>query len=64
MGKMPPGLLRGNDWEDSMLRLFARALLAWLVLTAPLAAQDWPTKTVRFIVPFGRRRDAGHRSRG
>ena len=36
-----------------MLRLFARALFAWLVLTAPLAAQDWPTKTVRFIVPFG-----------
>ena len=46
-----------------MLRLFAQALLAWLMLAAPLAAQDWPTKTVRFIVPFGpaRRRT---RSRG
>jgi len=36
-----------------MLRLFAQALLALLMLSAPAAAQDWPTKTVRFIVPFG-----------
>jgi tripartite-type tricarboxylate transporter receptor subunit TctC len=54
MGKMPPGCaLRGNIGRIRMVRLFAQALLAWLMLSAPLAAQDWPTKTVRFIVPFG-----------
>jgi tripartite-type tricarboxylate transporter receptor subunit TctC len=35
-----------------MLRLLAQALLL-CALTAPAAAQDWPTKTVRFVVPFG-----------
>lgn len=34
-----------------MIRLFALALLA--LSTLPAAAQDWPTKTVRIIVPFG-----------
>ena len=34
-----------------MIRLFALALLA--LSTLPAAAQDWPTKTVRLIVPFG-----------
>ena len=34
-----------------MIRLFALALLA--LSTLPAAAQDWPTRTVRVIVPFG-----------
>jgi tripartite-type tricarboxylate transporter receptor subunit TctC len=34
-----------------MARLFALALLA--LSTLPAAAQDWPTRTVRLIVPFG-----------
>jgi tripartite-type tricarboxylate transporter receptor subunit TctC len=34
-----------------MTRLFALALLA--LSTLPAAAQDWPTRTVRLIVPFG-----------
>jgi tripartite-type tricarboxylate transporter receptor subunit TctC len=34
-----------------MTRLFALALLA--LSTLPAAAQDWPTRTVRVIVPFG-----------
>jgi tripartite-type tricarboxylate transporter receptor subunit TctC len=34
-----------------MARLFALALLALSAL--PAAAQDWPTRTVRVIVPFG-----------
>jgi len=34
-----------------MTRLFALALLA--LATLPAAAQDWPTRTVRLIVPFG-----------
>jgi tripartite-type tricarboxylate transporter receptor subunit TctC len=29
------------------------ALLGFLLALAPAAAQDWPTKTVRVIVPFG-----------
>ena len=35
-----------------MTRIVALALLA-LCAAAPANAQDWPTKTVRFIVPFG-----------
>jgi len=35
-----------------MKRLLAGALLA-LCIAAPASAQDWPTKTVRVIVPFG-----------
>jgi tripartite-type tricarboxylate transporter receptor subunit TctC len=35
-----------------MRRIFALALLA-ACAAAPAKAQDWPTKTVRFIVPFG-----------
>jgi tripartite-type tricarboxylate transporter receptor subunit TctC len=34
-----------------MRRIIALALLA--LCTLPAAAQDWPTRTVRFIVPFG-----------
>jgi tripartite-type tricarboxylate transporter receptor subunit TctC len=33
--------------------LLAPALLAVLLATQPVAAQDWPTKTVRIVVPFG-----------
>ena len=29
------------------------ALLGFLLTLVPAAAQDWPTKTVRMIVPFG-----------
>ena len=36
-----------------MTRLLALALLRCSAPPRPLAAQDWPTKTVRFIVPFG-----------
>ena len=32
---------------------FAFAVLAMLTALTPAAAQDWPTKTVRLIVPFG-----------
>ena len=35
-----------------MNRILALALFA-LVTTAPASAQEWPTKTVRFVVPFG-----------
>ena len=35
-----------------MKRILALALFA-LVTTAPASAQEWPTKTVRFVVPFG-----------
>lgn len=36
-----------------MTRRFAFAVLAMLTALTPAAAQDWPTKTVRLIVPFG-----------
>ena len=46
---MTPG---GFELNISMMRSFALALCALLV--APVAAaQEWPTKTVRIIVPFG-----------
>src|ERR1700730_13898055 len=35
-----------------MRRLTLALLGLWLAL-APAAAQDWPTKTVRIVVPFG-----------
>jgi tripartite-type tricarboxylate transporter receptor subunit TctC len=35
-----------------MTRTIALALFALLGLS-PAAAQDWPTKSIRFIVPFG-----------
>jgi len=35
------------------MRTLALALTALLLNLAPAAAQDWPTKTVRLIVPFG-----------
>jgi len=42
-----------KDETASMNRSFALALLGlWLGL-APVAAQDWPTKTVKIVVPFG-----------
>ena len=31
----------------------ALALAGSLVALAPAAAQDWPTKTVKIVVPFG-----------
>src|SRR5262245_37572306 len=36
-----------------MTRILALALLAVCAAAAPAKAQDWPTKTVRFMVPFG-----------
>jgi tripartite-type tricarboxylate transporter receptor subunit TctC len=36
-----------------MTRRLALALVAILAALAPAAAQDWPAKTVRLIVPFG-----------
>ncbi len=36
-----------------MIRRFAFALLTMFAALAPAAAQDWPAKTVRLIVPFG-----------
>src|SRR5499427_1362054 len=36
-----------------MNRRFALALSGLLFAAVPAAAQDWPTKTVRIIVPFG-----------
>jgi tripartite-type tricarboxylate transporter receptor subunit TctC len=36
-----------------MIKLLLPALLAAMVATAPAQAQDWPTRTVRMIVPFG-----------
>ena len=36
-----------------MLRLLTVVLAAALFATAPASAQDWPTKPVRIIVPFG-----------
>jgi len=36
-----------------MNRRFALALSGLLFAVVPAAAQDWPTKTVRIIVPFG-----------
>ena len=36
-----------------MNRRFALALAGLLFAVVPAAAQDWPTKTVRIIVPFG-----------
>ena len=35
------------------MRAFACALLAALLALVPAAAQDWPARTVRIIVPFG-----------
>src|ERR1044072_9135802 len=36
-----------------MKRLVVIAFAALFALGGPAAAQDWPVKTVRFIVPFG-----------
>jgi tripartite-type tricarboxylate transporter receptor subunit TctC len=36
-----------------MNKFFGMALAALLVATCSAAAQDWPTKTVKIIVPFG-----------
>src|SRR5688572_13889917 len=37
----------------TMLRLLTVVLAAALFATPPASAQDWPTKPVRIIVPFG-----------
>src|SRR5262249_50775892 len=42
-----------GERENSMNRRFALALFGLLFAWVPAAAQDWPTKTVRIIVPFG-----------
>src|SRR5260221_4145806 len=42
-----------GERENSMNRRFALALSGLLFAVVPAAAQDWPTKTVRIIVPFG-----------
>src|SRR5262245_34539857 len=39
--------------ERRMRRSLAIAVAASLLALAPAAAQDWPTKTVRIVVPFG-----------
>ena len=36
-----------------MKRLAVIVVAALFALAVPAAAQDWPVKTVRFIVPFG-----------
>src|SRR6267142_13888 len=36
-----------------MIRRIALALLGLLFALAPAAAQDWPSKTVKIVVPFG-----------
>jgi tripartite-type tricarboxylate transporter receptor subunit TctC len=42
-----------GERENSMNGRFALALSGLLFAVVPAAAQDWPTKTVRIIVPFG-----------
>src|SRR5262245_48573547 len=42
-----------GERENSMNRRFALALSGLLFASVPAAAQDWPAKTVRIIVPFG-----------
>src|SRR5690348_8289752 len=39
--------------EARMKTTLVIALAAWLLALAPAAGQDWPTKPVRIIVPFG-----------
>jgi tripartite-type tricarboxylate transporter receptor subunit TctC len=39
--------------RDSMKKTLAIAFAAALFASAPAAAQDWPTKTVKIVVPFG-----------
>src|SRR5262245_5117325 len=36
-----------------LLKHLITALFLSLAVAAPVAAQDWPTKTVRIVVPFG-----------
>jgi tripartite-type tricarboxylate transporter receptor subunit TctC len=36
-----------------MRRILGLLLIGWLLGPAPAAAQDWPTKTVKIMVPFG-----------
>jgi tripartite-type tricarboxylate transporter receptor subunit TctC len=47
------GIKRARRREDLMKRLIATLFLALCACAAPAAAQDWPTKTVKIIVPFG-----------
>src|SRR5215213_2479080 len=42
---------KGAPGGGSMKRIAATVL--FLLCAVPALAQDWPTKTVRFIVPFG-----------
>lgn len=35
-----------------MIRLIASVLVLWLAAAVPALGQDWPSKPVRFIVPF------------
>ncbi|MEK6244996.1 MAG: tripartite tricarboxylate transporter substrate-binding protein, partial [Pseudomonadota bacterium] len=35
-----------------MVRSFVRILMLSLVVALPATAQDWPSKPVRFVVPF------------
>jgi len=39
--------------RDSMTRTLTLALAAALLASAPAVAQDWPTKAVKVVVPFG-----------
>src|SRR5512144_423775 len=38
--------------RPSMISSLARSLILALAVVMPAAAQDWPSKPVRFIVPF------------
>ena len=37
----------------NLSKLFGMALLAQAFMHAPANAQDWPQRTVKFIIPFG-----------
>ena len=48
------GVTSPDDQEDNeMKKPFALALGALLFCLSPAAAQDWPTKPVKIVVPFG-----------
>jgi tripartite-type tricarboxylate transporter receptor subunit TctC len=46
-------MIAGSAARTGVTRIFALAFMALLATALPAFAQEWPTKTVRFIVPFG-----------